>query len=227
MGLLNHLGRPANEVVYEEFEYNSRKYIVGNVVSKGETYKFIIDGEDYEEVSKYSWHITSNNYISTTLIHDKKRKCLYLHNFIMNRDAFKGKGQVETIDHINQNGLDNRKENLRLISQSEQNINQTKKKRSVVLPEGCKLNPDDIPKHIWYVRANGLHGDRFAIEFKTEGVVWKTTSSKKVTIEDKLIEAKEKLKELYEIYPYLDAKNREDEIKNLTDSYKAIIALSN
>ena len=61
MGLLTHLGRPANEVVYEEFEYNSKKYIVGNVVSKGETYKFIIDGEDYEELYEIYPYLDAKN----------------------------------------------------------------------------------------------------------------------------------------------------------------------
>jgi len=57
-----------------------------------------------------------------------------------------------------------------------------------------ELTVDDIPKHIWYVKANGNHGDRFAIEFKTENIVWKTTSSKKISLKDKLEAAKRKIK---------------------------------
>jgi len=226
MGLLGNIGRPAKDIIYEEISYNNKKYIIGHVESKGEDKKFIIDKDDYDEVSKYSWHVTSNNYMSSSFVHYGKHKTLYLHNLVMNRDAFKGKGQTESIDHINRNGFDNRKENLRLISQSEQNINQLKKKRSFVFPEGCELKPDDVPRHIWYVRANGLHGDRFAIEFKTEGILWKTTSSKKVDIKNKLTEAKEKLKELYEIYPYLNPEKAEEESKSLLESYNGIIALS-
>jgi len=226
MGLLSIIGRPSSEIIYEEVSYNQKIYVVGHIIKNGEEHKFIIDTGDYETVSKYSWHIVSDNYIATTVLHNNNRKPLYLHNLIMNRDAFRGKGQTESIDHINRNGLDNRKENLRLISQSEQNINQVKKKRNVLLPSTCGVNSDDIPRHIWYVRENGLHGDRFAIEFKTEGIVWKTTSSKKITLSEKLIQAKIKLEELYAIYPYLNPINAENESKDLIDSYNSIVALT-
>ena len=226
MGLLEGAkGRPPREVIYKDVSYKDKTYIVGHVSSKGDIVHFIIDEEDYDEVSKYSWHVTAKNYISTSYNHDDKHKTLYLHNLIMKRDAFLGKGQVESVDHINRNGFDNRKENLRLISQSEQNINQATKKRSVILPEGCPLKPEDIPRHIWYVRKNGLHGDRFAIEFKTEGIIWKTTSSNKVSIHDKLKQAKEKLVELYEIYPHLNPENSQTGFEEGVECYNEIISL--
>lgn len=217
-------GRHPNLILYYEITYNGKKYIIGELDTIKPDKMFVIDYDDYNRVSQYSWHIT-NGYISTTINHNEKRKPLYLHNFIMNRDAFQGKGQIESIDHINRNGFDNRKENLRLITQTEQNINQVKKRRNVILPSSCNINPADIPRHIWYVRANGLHGDRFAIEFKTESILWKTTSSKGVSIDDKLKQAKEKLKELYEIYPHLNPGNAENQSKLLLESYHSILEL--
>jgi hypothetical protein len=91
----------------------------------------------------------------------------------------------------------------------------------------CPIKADDIPKHIWYVRANGLHGERFAIEFKTEKLVWKSTSSKKVNIQDKLNKAKEKLQEYYLIYPHLNPENPDKlkEIYDLEESFKQIITI--
>lgn len=226
MGLLSDRGRPSRDIVYYDVSLNEKYYVVGHVISNGTEHKFIIDKDDYDKVSMYSWHLISNNYIATTVLHDGNRKPLYLHNLIMGRDAFNGKGQTESIDHINRNGLDNRKENLRLITQSEQNINQVKKKRNVTLPSTCGLTAEDIPKHIWYVHANGLHGDRFAIQFKTEGIVWKTTSSKSITLTDKLQQAKQKLKELYAIYPYLNPTTNEEESNALLESYNTIIAFT-
>jgi hypothetical protein len=222
MGLIGGSGRPANEILYREVVYNQKMYVVGTLDSIKTEKQFIIDKDDFAVVSQYSWHIT-NGYISTTVEHGGKRKPLYLHNLIMKRDAFNGKGQTESVDHINRKGCDNRKENLRLITQSEQNINQVKKKRNVILPSTCGVKPEEIPRHIWYVRANGLHGDRFAIEFKTEGIVWKTTSSKKVSLADKLAEAKEKLEELYELYPHLNPELAEGQATALLESYEAIL----
>jgi len=162
----------------------------------------------------------TNTYIGST----EGRRVLYLHNLVMNRLGFHGKGQTESVDHINRIGFDNRKENLRVVSQTEQNINQNKRGRPrVVLPDDAGLTPDDIPRHIWYVKPNGNHGDRFAIEFKTEKLVWRTTSSKVVPLREKLEAAKQKLQEYYTLYPHLDQDIVADNIPELTDSYHLLI----
>jgi hypothetical protein len=102
-------------------------------------------------------------------------------------------------------------------------IGHAKKKRNVELPPMCGIKPEEIPKHIWYVQANGYHRDRFAIEFKTEGILWKSTSSKEVSLKEKLEQAVTKLEELYELYPHLDPK-REDELSAaLEKSFKEIL----
>lgn len=228
MGLIKEggTGRPHIEVLYKDIEYKGDKYTIMSVFKNGENYYSIIDYDDEEKVKKYSWHIASG-YIGTAFIHDGKRKELYLHNLIMNRLTFEGKGQIETVDHINRNHLDNRKKNLRIVSQSEQNLNQKTKKRRIIFPEDFPIKANDIPKHIWYVKANGGHGDRFAIEFKIENLLWKGTSSKKIKIEDKLFEAKEKLKEFYTLFPYLNPENqdRKKEIDDLQKEYEDIIGL--
>ena len=222
-------GRPSNKIEYKDVTYNNKDYIVGKVVVKDSYKYFIIDKEDYPKIKDYSWHYTSNSYISHNVNFEGQQKALYLHNMVLSRLVFPGKGSKESIDHINRIGLDNRKENLRIITQSQQNLNQSKRKRRIELPEDSELTPDDIPKHIWYVKANGNHGDRFAIEFKTENITWKTTSSKNVLLKDKLQTAKEKLQEYYVIFPYLNPNNDEtiNRIKELTDSYDEIIRISN
>lgn len=218
-------GRYPGLIDYREVRNNNKDYIVGTIMFKENMIEFVIDKDDFDKIKNKAWHYTSNNYISNSITVNSIRKQLYLHNLIMNRLDHPGKGATETVDHINRNGLDNRKENLRIITQTQQNLNQSKKKRNVMLPPGCTINPDDIPRHIWYVRANGLHGDRFAIEFKTESLVWKSTSSKTVSIHDKLKQAKEKLQEFYKQFPYLNPGNdtKAIEIEHLNMSFEEII----
>ena len=146
----------------------------------------------------------------------------------MNRISFPGKGTRESVDHINRIGLDNRKANLRVVTQSQQNVNKGARKRVAELPADSGLTAADLPRHVWYIKANGSHGDRFAIELKTEGISWKTTSSKTVSLKDKLDAAKAKLAEYYETYPHLNPDNDEKmiEVRDLAASYNAIIGLA-
>jgi hypothetical protein len=219
-------GRKPGPCEYTEVSHNGRQYIVATILHNDQVVQFVFDKEDYGVVSQHNWHLQADNYISTACVVGGKRKELYLHNLVMGKMTFNGKGQAETIDHINRIGLDNRKENLRLLSQSQQNMNQNRRERNVELPEG--ITHDDIPKHVWYVKPNGGHGDRFAIEFKSENIAWKSTSSKKKTIQEKLQETKQKLQEFYEQYPHLDPENpaMKEQIESLTNSYNAIISLT-
>jgi len=218
-------GKPANDILYTHVKYNGKEYTIMKIQYQFEYVYSLIDKDDFPKIKEYSWHHISNGYISHTIPVDETRRELYLHNFVMGRLGFPGKGSKESIDHINRNGLDNRKENLRLITQTEQNLNQGRKVRTMVLPADSGLSVDDIPKHIWYIKANGHHGDRFGIDLKTENIKWKTTSAKNVSLQDKLESAKTKLEELYGLYPYLnpDHTDRSEEIEDLTESYNQII----
>jgi hypothetical protein len=219
-------GRKPGMIDYKFITYNNKEYVVGLIQYNGNDIKFVFDGEDYPKVENRPWHLSSGKYIASTFYLDGGIKLeLYIHNLIMDRITFDGKGQKETVDHISRNGFDNRKINLRVISQSQQNINQKKKKRNVDLPSDCGIQPDEIPTHIWYVRPNGLHGDRFAIEFKTENIVWKSTSSKKIELKIKLEEAKEKLKHFYIQFPYLNPQFEEERRKEIENEYQTIIIL--
>jgi hypothetical protein len=187
-------GRKAIPIVYKEVE----DYIEGTLTSKGEPVIFKIDKDDLEKVKSRHWYAASGGYYAACqIVINGSRKMVYMHNFVMNRIIFPGKGTVESVDHINRDGLDNRKSNLRVITQSQQNMNQKQRVRRCVLPEGCGISIEDIPKHVWYIKANGLHGDRFGIDIKTQGIKWKTTSSKSLTLKEKLEQAKEILKTLF------------------------------
>jgi hypothetical protein len=204
---------------------------IGSLLFKGTLLEFVVDSADLEKIRPYKWHYASNAYIATTIyskVEDvsglplqpqqlplqPKKKELYLHNLLTSPKP------GWSVSHITKNGLDNRRKNLRLTFGPV--VHDVAKQRTVELPALCGVKPEDIPKHIWYVQANGYHRDRFAIEFKTENILWKSTSSKDFTLLEKLEQAKKKLEELYVTYPYLDPKREEDLCKELTESFDAI-----
>ena len=73
----------------------------------------IIDLDDVERCKDYKWHLTEQGYVATT----SNKKTLRLHRFIMITPD-----DMHT-DHLNRNKLDNRKENLLICTQSENNKN--------------------------------------------------------------------------------------------------------
>ncbi len=84
-------------------------------------YVALIDAEDSEKVLAYKWHVLINkkNPVTTSIyvIGRIKGRTVYLHRFIM--DAPKNL----QVDHINHNGLDNRRANLRLATPSQNQYN--------------------------------------------------------------------------------------------------------
>jgi hypothetical protein len=78
----------------------------------------IIDAEDEPLVSQYRWYaqksVSGTWYAQRTCRDEKGKKCMMsMHRFIM--DAPKGM----YVDHINHDGIDNRRENLRICTNRE------------------------------------------------------------------------------------------------------------
>lgn len=176
---------------YKIVTYKNKEYIVANT-EKNEP--FIFDKENLKELDNRMFYKSKNGYIAYTFDYYSN----YLHSLIMNYH-FDGKLYV---DHINRITTDNRTSNLRLISQSDQNKNQSKQTRNVNLPQNCGVNSQDIPTFMWYVKANGSHGDRWCVEIKDK-YLWKTTSSKLLTTKCKFELAKKHLRNLIDLQPEL------------------------
>jgi len=84
----------------------------------------LVDDEDYEMVDAYKWSYHHNGYAVTNWNKAEGRmKFLSMHRLILG-ELVKGK----VTDHINGNGIDNRRENLRVCSQGENTFNQKKSK---------------------------------------------------------------------------------------------------
>ena len=81
----------------------------------------LIDAEDGEKVLKYKWHACQRDntwYAATSKERRRGNAMIYLHRLIM--DAPSG----EHVDHINGDGLDCRRDNLRLCTNAENRRNQ-------------------------------------------------------------------------------------------------------
>lgn len=198
-------GRKPNPITYIEKE----DCVECNVTYKEESVTFFIDKDDLEKVKTRNWHaVTGKNYIGAAVTINGERKTLYLHNFVMNKLDFPGRGAKQTIDHINRNGLDNRKSNLRLVTQSEQNLNQKIKPRKAHEHIVEELKLDKLPKHVQYVSARGNHGDGFCVEFKKDGkrIYNPYIRSKILTTAEKFAKIMDLLKKGYELYPEFEVK---------------------
>jgi hypothetical protein len=191
--------KPSTDNIAKIIKYNGQQYYVTCVsyycseTQNTHNVPFVIDLEDYESVKDQIWICIGSNYIGSSCLENGEKKVIYMHNQLMGNANFQGKGATTTVDHLNRIGRDNRKANLKLATQSEQNCNQNKRTRSVKLPDGCGIDPNDIPTNIEYHAEDGPHGEYFEVVLKDQGkkvVRVKTTKSKKETLQRKLNEAK-------------------------------------
>lgn len=84
----------------------------------------IVDDEDYDLLMQYSWQVEKRRLyaVGNTKGSIKERKRLRMHRLIMDAPA------DMQVDHINGDGLDNRKCNLRICSNSQNMMNGRKRK---------------------------------------------------------------------------------------------------
>jgi len=86
----------------------------------------LINPDDYDLVSQYSWHQNKKGYANTSI----NNKTFGMHRLLMGSP----KGLV--IDHINHIKLDNRRENLRILTNERNSKHQKKKKGSITKYKG-------------------------------------------------------------------------------------------
>jgi len=94
-------------------------------------YETIVDVEDYEELNKFKWYY-ADGYVVRTECKKGKNKQIYIHRIILGLDF----GDKRQGDHINHNGLDNRKTNLRAVTHQQNAMNGLSHKDSVSKHKG-------------------------------------------------------------------------------------------
>ena len=84
----------------------------------------LVDDEDYEWLSEYSWHVLKrrNTFYAVGYVMENGRpKNRRMHRMIIKAE------EGQQVDHINHNGLDNRKENLRICTNNQNQMNSKKR----------------------------------------------------------------------------------------------------
>lgn len=77
----------------------------------------IVDDEDFDELAKYRWQYTKQGYAARDIRINGKKKKLLMHRVILN--ATKGM----EVDHENLLKIDNRRENIRLATPTQNKAN--------------------------------------------------------------------------------------------------------
>ena len=84
----------------------------------------VIDKGDYDKVKEFRWFLSkSGNYVAT--ISKETNRLVYLHNVIFGRKP--DPERKIDLDHIDRNRLNNRKDNLRVCTRSQNQMNSFRK----------------------------------------------------------------------------------------------------
>ena len=207
------VGRPCvNQNIYTEIEGTG--YTILKIESPTYSFNTVIDTAYVKYLKLFSWSKinTEGVYFGAINTNETNRECItplrlpfeygkhvLLHRLIVCLAKHPNPEGHRTVDHIDRETLDNRAENLRWLSQADQNRNTDKRNRK----KGAQTLPDDIevplPKYItWYMNREttkvGTELERkfFRIEKHPaqSGKVWSTSKSSKVTNQEKLNQAK-------------------------------------
>lgn len=135
----------------------------------------MVDDEDYDYLNQWRWHF-SHGYAMRR--QSNPRKYIYMHREIMGIADKNGKIQI---DHIDRNGLNNRRSNLRICSRREnrgnQKINSNNKSgyRGVCFDKTIKGNLK------WRARISAKHNEIFLGRFTNSedaARAWDTAAKK-------------------------------------------------
>lgn len=95
--------------------------------------EILIDSEDFNFLNQYKWSLKKDcktSYAQTWIKENNKWKRIVMHRLLLNPPP-----KIK-VDHINRNGLDNRRSNLRLVTNSESAINRSTFKNNKVGHKG-------------------------------------------------------------------------------------------
>lgn len=123
-----------------KFQRKYNRYNLSGEYGIGYTFKdeeFFFDLNDYDLIKDYCWHKSDKGYIQTNI----NGKTVKMHRLIMSNDCF--------IDHINHNTVDNRRCNLRCVTNQQNAMNEKLSKNNTSGVTGVVWHKRDSK---WYAR---------------------------------------------------------------------------
>jgi hypothetical protein len=112
----------------------------------------LVDDDDYELLSAFKWHLDGSGYASRDAQIAGKRIKVRMHRVLTGLEC----GDKRQVDHINGNRLDNRRENLRIVLQSENLLNVRRHRDNKSGFKGVSLHKP-TGKWIAFIMAAGAH----------------------------------------------------------------------
>ena len=183
----------------ENIQYKNKKYTISILKHNKINVPVLLNYEIFKIIYllDYDYNINERNHIYTY----DSNGIVYLHELVL---KYSGKKKInKSIIHINNIHFDNRIENLQYdISDKTYRKNTKKKTRTIDLSD-YGIDSDLLPTYMFYVKSDKTHGDRFQIEIKSEKILWRSSSSKKLSLRYKLEESKKYLRYLRKKKPYL------------------------
>jgi len=116
----------------------------------------VVDDSDFAELNQYKWYAMKNKKDYYAARHERgktyNRKTILMHRQIVNASEF------QDVDHKNRNTLDNRRENLRECSRSQNMANMKSVANTTSTYKGVQFQPE---RNKWRARIGTKHLGRF------------------------------------------------------------------
>lgn len=109
-----------------------------------------VSTEDFEWAQGITWHRSESGYIKTR----GPRSPLRMHRLVMTRMLGRELTADEFVDHINGNKSDNRRENLRIATKSENGMNRGKPRKGNTSFAGVHFDASRL-KYMAYINVRG------------------------------------------------------------------------
>lgn len=127
--------------------------------AKGEP--FLVSSEDYSELSKFKWHISSG-YVRRSYKKDEEGE-EYLSRYIFKNILNKDIKDLE-VDHKDRNPLNNQRSNLRDVTSAENSMNKEKRDGCTSIYKGTHFSKND---NKWYASIT-IDGKQYRASYDTE-----------------------------------------------------------